>query len=67
MALYEIAEILAKTESELAMVKVALKYAIADIPHTCDFCMSNRCDFVYDCHGCENGSNWQWYGWEGRL
>lgn len=63
MALYEIAEILAKVESELALVKVELEYAIADIPHTCQFCMSKRCPTVAcDCEGCENGSRWHWYG-----
>ena len=59
-------ELLANAERELALVKVALEYAIANIPHTCYFCMSTRCPNVaFDCEGCENGSHWHWYGWEG--
>lgn len=55
--------LLADAEMERLMLKVKLEYAIADIPHTCQFCMSKRCpNVVCDCEGCENGSHWQWYG-----
>lgn len=53
-------------EMERTLLKVALEHAIADIPHTCQFYMSRRCPKVErKCEGCENGSNWHWYGWEG--
>ena len=60
---YEIAKKLANAERELALVKAELHYAVADIPHTCQFCMSTRCPTIAnDCEGCESGSNWHWYG-----
>lgn len=59
----EILKQLVDAEVKRAMLQVALEYAIIDIPHTCQFCMSKRCPYaVCDCEGCENGSNWCWYG-----
>ncbi len=64
--LFELAKVISILEKELTLKKVVLEYAIADIPHTCHFCMSNRCPNVErKCEGCENGSHWHWYGWEG--
>jgi hypothetical protein len=61
--LLELAMIIANTERELALKKVALQYAIADIPHSCYFCMSNRYPNIEcNCEGCENSSHWSWYG-----
>lgn len=53
---------LAEKEEECEMLKIELEYAIADIPHKCYSCMSNRCYYVCDCDGCDNGSHWRWYG-----
>lgn len=55
-------KLFADAEMERTKLKVELEYAIADIPHTCEFCESNKFDFVCDCEGCENGSHWHWYG-----
>ena len=61
--LLEIAKVITDLERDLALKKVVLEHAIADIPHTCDFCMSKRCTKVaYDCDGCKYGSHWRWYG-----
>ena len=56
-------KLLADMEIERLMLKVKLEYAVADIPHTCQFCMSKRCPTIAnDCVGCEGGNHWHWYG-----
>ena len=61
--LFAFARVISDLKKELTLKKVVLEYAIADIPHTCQFCMSKKCPNVaYDCEGCENGSRWCWYG-----
>lgn len=36
--LFELVRVISDLEKELTLKKVALEYAIADIPHTCQFC-----------------------------